>query len=76
MTAITEGYRIVFNPGALRIARLRARLRLVDVQEATGINERSIRRYELGEQTPSARVLADLANSYGCSVLEFYPEAE
>lgn len=76
MAVTTAGYRIVFDPEALRNARHAARLTQLDVQKATGIYEGTIGRYERGVITPSAWVLADLANLYGCSVLDFYPLEE
>lgn len=58
---------VVFDPQALRGARRAAGLTLIDVAARTGRSWSVIGRYERGEVSPSADVIADLCLLYSVS---------
>ena len=57
----------------LRAQRLKRRLTLQQVSDATGMHISHLSRLETGNRTPSLRMLTQLAAVYGCQVRTLIP---
>jgi transcriptional regulator with XRE-family HTH domain len=59
----------------LRAERLRRNLSREDAARRIGITERTLRELELGNHVPHDRTMIRIADYYGVSVLELFPES-
>lgn len=64
-----------FDPGKLRAAREKAGLTRRQVDDACGVSQDTLPKWEAGvAPNPSGNALATLAELYGCSIDDFFAE--
>lgn len=71
-TDIESTHRVRFNPNDMAHRRRRAGLSQEQVGRLIGRRAGTVTRYESGDITPSATILAKLAKAYGCTPNDFY----